>query len=253
MIRDWLRNIRMDFASEQAYIPQRVIQEQGGWQSHLNKTKEYIVSAIKQNNPKTVRILGSGWLFDLPLDFLLEQCDSIVLCDILHPSQITHKYSSVSKIKFETTDLTFGAVDLAYNLKRNEVFSVYFNNALKNITPINYNEDLVISLNLLSQLSAFITDYLVKKQKTSYNQLTGITTIIQQNHLNGLPKGKSILITDYEEEYLDENGLLAGTKPTVYIDIPRSTGTKFWDWQFDTQMTYKEDCKTNLKVIATTI
>lgn len=243
----------MNFASEQAYIPHRAIQEQGGWQSHLNRTKEYIVSAIKQNNPKTVRILGSGWLFDIPLDFLLEQCDSIVLCDILHPSQITHKYSGNSKIKFETTDLTYGAVDLAYNLKKNEGFSAKFNVALNDITPLNFNEDLVISLNLLSQLSAFITDYLAKKQKTSYNQLTNIATIIQQNHLNGLPKGKSILITDYEEEYLDENGLLAGTKPTVYINIPRNADTKFWDWQFDTQMTYKEHCKTNLKVIATTI
>ncbi|MGE0076834.1 MAG: hypothetical protein AB7S48_03145 [Bacteroidales bacterium] len=243
----------MKYTAEQTYIPQRVLQENGGWQSHLDNTKEYIVTAIKQSNPKTVRILGSGWLFDVPIDYLVEQCDRIVLTDILHPRQVIHKYSNNSKIEFETTDLTFGAIDFAYNSKKQGIHPINILNAIKSIEPISYNEDLVISVNLLSQLNVFITDYLLRKQKISSNQIIDVAQAIQQNHLNSLPINRSILITDYEEEFLNEHGALIGTKPTAFIDLPNNTSTKRWNWKFDTQMTYREDCRTNLKVTATRI
>jgi len=108
---------------------------------------------------------------------------------------------------------------------------------------------MVVSVNLLSQLSVIITDYLSKKLRLASSQVVEIAEAIQRNHLEMLPVRKSILITDYEEEYYDEDDKLIGSKPSVYTTIPIEE-RKEWTWTFDTKMMYKEDCKTNLRVAA---
>jgi len=105
----------------------------------------------------------------------------------------------------------------------------------------------------MSQLSIFITDYLTNKVALDNNQIIEIASVIQLNHLKWLPQNRSVLITDYEEEFVDEDNKFIGSKPTIFIDIPKSNGTKEWTWKFDSQMTYREDCKTYLKVVATKI
>lgn len=253
MIRDWLRNIRMNYASEQMYIAQRMINEKGGWQSHLNNSQRFITDHLKTNASKSINILGSGWLFDVPIHDIIRQFDKVVLTDIYHPKQIVNKYSANKNIEFNTVDLTYGAVDLAYATnKRNFDFDKFID-TIKNIRPTSYNEDLVVSINLLSQLSIFIVDYLSKKITLNNTQIVELTSTIQLNHLKSLPQNKSIVITDYEEEFVDEEDKFIGLKPTVFIDIPRNHFTKEWTWKFDSQMTYREDCKTNLKVVAVKI
>lgn len=253
MIKEWLRNIRMNYASEQTYIAQRMQQEQGGWQSHLNNSKKFIAEFIREKSSKTINILGSGWLLDVPIDSIIEQFDRIVLTDIYHPKQIINKYSKFTNIEFHTADLTNGVIDLTYSLsKRNFNFEEYIAK-IKTIKPTNYEEDLIVSINLLSQLSIFITDYLTKKVTLNNNQVNEIAFAIQQKHLMSLPQNRSILVTDYEEEFIDEDDTFIGSKPTLFTDIPRNQHTKEWTWKFDSLMTYKEDYKTNLKVIATKI
>lgn len=253
MIRDWLRNIRMDYSSEQVYIAQRMLQEQNGWQSHLNNSQNFINNFVSSNLAKSINILGSGWLLDVPIDSIIKQFERVILTDIYHPKQIINKYSKFSNIEFCTIDLTHGVVDLTYSAnKRNFSFPEYIAK-IRNTESTEYTEDIVVSINLLSQLSIFITDYLRKKVRLSNDQLREIAHAIQTNHITNLPKGKSILITDYEEEFIDEDNHLIGTNPTVFIDIPKNQSTKEWTWKFDTQMTYREDCQTHLRVAATKI
>lgn len=249
----WLRNVRMNYSSEQTYIAQRMLQEQGGWTLHQDTTKEIITTAIESYKPKSIRILGSGWLFDVPIEHLIERCERIVLSDIYHPKQVMNRYSRYSNITFETTDLTNGVVELAYTIKKSNFSFEIFLSTIQTMPNVSYTEDLVVSVNLLSQLSIFITDYLKSNVRASYDQLVEIAEVIQRNHIQNLPKGKSFLISDIEEEYLDEQGKLIGTKPTVFVEIPSKTKIKEWTWHFDSQMTYREDCKTNLKVVAVKI
>lgn len=250
MIKEWLRNIRMKYTSEQAYIAQRMLQEQDGWQSHLNNSRKFIADFIKENPSKSINILGSGWLLDVPIDSIIEQFDRIVLTDIYHPKQIINKYSKFPKIEFRTADLTNGVVDLTYSAsKRNFNFEEYIAQ-IKSANSTGYEEETIISVNLLSQLSVFITDHLARKVILNNSQITDIASAIQQNHLNSLPKNRSVVITDFEEEFIDENDQFIGSKPTIFIDIPKNHLTKEWTWKFDSLMTYREDCKTNLKVIA---
>ncbi|MCB8963649.1 MAG: hypothetical protein H6536_01235 [Bacteroidales bacterium] len=249
----WFRNVRMKYSSEQAYIAQRMLQERGGWQTHLDYCRQLIIDAVEQRKPRSVRVLGSGWLFDVPIDYLIQHCDSVVLVDIYHPRQVVYRYSSFSHVAFETVDLTCGVVDLAYGIKPRRFNPEGFISAVKAVPHVEYTEDFVISVNLLSQLSVFITDYIATRVDVGYDQLVAIAEAVQQNHLANLPADKSLLITDFEEEYVDEDGLFVGAKPTIFVDIQRDQRLKEWDWVFDSQLTYREDCKTTLKVVAAKI
>ena len=240
----------MEFLSGQSGIMSRMLREEGGWQSHLVKSSEYIKLAIKDQKPRSIRILGSGWLLDVPMQFLLESCEKIILTDIIHPNQIINKYSGYKNVEFETLDITGGIVDLIYNQKKKNFEGNEFIQKLSAIKPLIFSEDMIVSVNLLSQLSIILTDYLAKKVRLSDAQTIAITEEIQKKHIEMLPAQKSVLIFDYEEEYHDEDGKLIGSKPTVYTTIPEGIEKRGWNWRFDTKMMYKEDCKTTLRVIA---
>ena len=240
----------MGFTSGQAGIMRRMLREEGGWQSHLENSSEYIREAVKIYKPKTVRILGSGWLLDVPVKFLEENCDKIVLTDIIHPNQILNRYSGNKKIIFETIDITGNLVELGYHQRKNSYSHQEFIQSIKNSPNLEFDEELVVSLNLTSQLSVFLTDYLSKQVKISNNQAIEIAEAIQLKHFEMLPIGKSVLITDFEEEYWDEDDKFIGSKPTVFAAIPEGNNRKEWIWHFDLKMMYKPDCKTKLRVVA---
>ncbi len=251
MIKEWFRNSRMGFTSGQAGIMRRMLREEGGWQNHLVNSSEYIREAVKIYKPKTVRILGSGWLLDVPIKFLEDNSEKVILTDITHPNQILNKYSNNKKIVFETIDITGNLVDLGYQQRKKSYSHQEFIQSIKNSPNLEFSEDLVVSLNLTSQLSVFLTDYLSKQVKISNNQAIEIAEAIQLKHFEMLPIGKSILITDFEEEYYDEDDKFIGSKPTVFAAIPDGNNRKEWIWHFDSKMMYKPNCKTKLRVVAT--
>jgi len=240
----------MGFLSGQSGIMRRMLREEGGWQSHLVKSGEYIQLAVKDQHPKSIRILGSGWLLDVPMQFLIERCERIILTDIIHPNQIINKYSKYKNVEFETIDITGGIVDLIYNQRKKDFEGNEFIQKISTIKPLIFSEDMIVSVNLLSQLSIILTDYLAKKVKLTDAQAIAITEEIQKKHIETLPAQKSVLIFDYEEEYHDEEGNLIGSKPTVYITIPEGIEKRGWNWRFDTKLMYKDDYKTTLSVIA---
>lgn len=240
----------MGYRSIQDGIMRRFLREEGAWSSHLNNTRESILKLVEEKRPKSVRILGSGWLLDIPIQDLVKSCETIILVDILHPPQIVNRYSKFKNIIFEKRDITNGIVDICYAQKRNGFNFDGFINQLANIKTNDYDEDIVISVNLLSQLSIMLTDYLSTKLKLTNDQIVTITEIIQQKHVESLPVNRSLIITDFEEEYYDEDDKLLGSKPTIFIPIVTNSSRKEWSWNFDTKMFYKEDCKTKLRVVA---
>lgn len=253
MLRKWIQNTRMGYISGQTGIIRRVLREEGGWQSHLIKSNEYIQQAVKVQKSKSVRILGSGWLLDVPIKYLIDNCEEIILCDISHPNQIINKYSTCNKIKFETIDITGGIVDFCYSQMKKGFDVESFVYTLSNWETIRYKDEMVVSVNLLSQLSVMITDYLTKKVNLKGDPIRIISEIIQQKHIESLPLGRSVLISDVEEEYYDEDDKFIGSKPTVFVDFLKGTNQSEWLWNFDSKMVYKDDCKTKLKVTALTL
>lgn len=240
---------KLGYKLGQEGIMSRFIREGNGWNSHLENSKKFIVDALYQLQPKTVRILGSGWLLDVPMEELLACCEKLILVDVEHPAQILHKYEQNSKVVFETTDINnLNSYLLNTPIKELSYFSIK-NEIEKYCTP-QYTDDLVVSLNLLSQLNDYPLEFLSKLIKLNGEQSNSLSFQIQANHLSSLPPQKTVLITDYEEEYYDEDDAFLGAAPTVFANIPCGLGRKEWDWQFDSHFIYREDCRTTLKVLA---
>lgn len=163
--RTWLRNYRLRYISGHHNLIQRMLREEGNWQGHLDNTRAAIMAAVDRLDPRSVRVLGSGWLLDVPLKELAERCERITLCDIIHPQQIVSKYADSGTITFETVDITGGLADRVYNQRRRRFDFDRFMGEVRGITPWVYPEDLIVSANLLSQLSVFLADYLADKVK----------------------------------------------------------------------------------------
>lgn len=249
VIKRHILNRRLGFRSGQEGIMRRYIRENTGWVTHLNSTKNFIKTALDDMKPDTVRLLGSGWLLDVPMDELLKKCQHIVLVDVAHPQQIIHKYQNNPKVEFQNDDLT-GISNFLLKTPRKSINFFSLSNHVAHAKTPRYTEDLVVSLNLLSQLSDLTVPMLTKQLKLSNKQANELAKQIQANHMLSLPVGKSLIITDYEEEYRETEGQLLGTKPTVFVNMPHGNRAHEWDWRFDTHGTYREDTITTLKVMA---
>ncbi|MBN1988002.1 MAG: hypothetical protein JW783_01225 [Bacteroidales bacterium] len=246
---------RMGYYAGQAGIMRRFLGEEGSWHGHLSKTKQYILDTAISTRAKKVRILGSGWLLDIPINELVRSGVHVTLVDIAHPRQVMHRYSGNPLIAFETADVTGGAVQLAYafatRANRSKGVFEFLGSLAQLSTPFTYCKDeLVVSANILSQTSVLITDYLLSKRAIRPADVEPIARLVQENHLNAVLLAGGALVADYEEEYFDDDGAQVGIKPTIYIPLRQGQMEQRWTWTFDTKETYSHGLKTNLNVAA---
>ena len=94
------RTIRkMKFISDQEGIMNRYLREKDHWDLHLNRTKKFILDSFIKKERRSVAVLGSGWLLDLPLNELVNRFEKILLVDINHPAQIRNKVRSYNNVE----------------------------------------------------------------------------------------------------------------------------------------------------------
>jgi hypothetical protein len=238
---------KMQFISDQSGIMRRYIREKQNWDVHLNEAKDFILKSSKIKDKNKVVVLGSGWLLDLPLKELSENFKEVVLIDIYHPKQIQKKAEKFPNITFHTEDITGGLIDFFYENRKKKVL-------ISTIGSFKYsipeNTDFIISLNIVCQLHTILVDYLKKFDLYSDQELKIIEKQIQLSHLNALPKGKSCLITDFEEEIYDDEGNLVGINPLLHFDLPKGNFFENWQWKFDSLMTYRPNAKTYFNTTA---
>ena len=248
-LRKAQRTRQLGLNSGQMGIYNRYLREHEGWEKHLKKSREAILAAIDAAKPKSICILGSGLLLDVPIDAILSKGINLTLVDVDHPKQIVKKYSSNPSIKFETHDLTGGLIEYLLTAKLKTInFFTLINQILK-ASIYTSNADLVVSLNLMSQLSDIPIEFIKHKKTLTNWQYDEIAKAIQQKHIESLPKGKSLLITDIMEEFYDDRGKLIATRPTVFADLSMLSDVQEWLWEFDTHKTYNEDAITKLAVV----
>ncbi len=244
---------KFGFKHDQQGIINRYIRESGGWEKHLKNTKEFIIQSAQLKDKKSCTILGSGWLLDVPLDKLSQLFDKVQLIDIVHPAQITHKVKKLKNVEIIETDIT-GLMNPVYhfmkkakksNLTLDQIEATHIDLWFQDIK----NTDFVVSVNILNQLDILICDYIKKFDIYSEQEIKEFRKIIQQNHLDFLPKGKSCLITDFEEVNLDGSNEVIQTKKLIHINLPLSKHKKKWQWNFDMNQTYHKDYNTIFKVV----
>ncbi len=244
---------KMSFVGDQEGIMSRYLRERENWDKHLKRCHQYILQSAENKEKGKAVILGSGWLLDLPYEALSKAFDKLLLIDIRHPRQIINRLKSFSNVEFIEADLTGGVIWDLYKYSRRSIFKKE-RPLLTVFDQYRYKLpeecDFVVSLNILNQLNVLLADFLRQNRRYKKEVLKDFEAAIQRNHLSILPKGKSCLITDYEEELVDEEGKLSGVKPLVYVDLPEGSNTLEWKWIFDTHYTYYDDFQIRLNVRA---
>ena len=239
---------RMGLSDDQDGIMRRYIEEEGNWHEHLKNSKRYIEQTILCYKPKNITVLGSGWLLDLPTEFLLEHCENIYLYDIRHPNPIKNKFKKEDRIKFLTMDITGGMMNYIYdNHKQN---SWVEDELPQYLFEPKYETDRIISLNILNQLDILIIEFLRKNKFPDSEKILALRKHIQKMHLISLKKLPSTLITDYREMLYDRLDKKTDERSLIFNEFPDGKQIEEWIWKFDTQMTYYPNRKTYFKVRA---
>lgn len=241
----------LGFYNDQEGILDRYHREGNGWNTHLENTKKYICNAANTNKGKTAAVLGSGWLLDVPVKKLSEIFEEVHLFDIIHPKEIKQKIKRYNNVHCIEKDLTGGFINGIYQLFQKKKNNRKIPLDSLEIQNLNLTEkyDFVSSVNILNQLDIILVDYIKEFDLYNEEELSAFRKKIQIHHINSLPKGKTCLITDFEEIIID-NEITIEKKSLIYAQIPEGSATEQWQWNFDSKGFYNKDKKTIFNVVA---
>lgn len=101
---------------ESIAISARAKRQKRAWTPHTEKTQAFIDLAI-QKIPRggVVWVLGSGGLFDIPLEKLCQHFQQVFLLDIVHPLAVRRQIRKYPQVTCLTIDLTTLAERLSTN------------------------------------------------------------------------------------------------------------------------------------------
>jgi len=216
-------------AKEQKGIFNRYLYEQQNWNSHLENSKAVFVDALKNLNADSIAVLGSGWLLDVPMDFLFAHFSKIYLVDIVHPVQLVKKYKRFNQVQFVQQDITQSWELLVKHKKTSfQEFKSLVNFDINNFQFID--ADVVVSLNLISQLAELPFDYFLKFSNEIAGKLD-YQVFFQMQHYEMLKSFKNwILISDVEEIRMGENEEKISL---LHFALDKKFYRRNWIWKFD--------------------
>lgn len=244
---------KMGFLSDQEGIMKRYLREKDNWSSHLENSKQFILESLEDNEIKSVAVLGSGWLLDLPLNKLSERFKKILLVDVYHPAQVRKKVEQYKNITLFETDLTGGGIEFCWNLRKMKE-EHYEKEILVEFRPekpdLPFKPDAFISLNLLNQLDILLVDFLKKKNRRITDmEIKKFRKTIQKHHIDWITKKPGCLIVDTMEINLNAENQSREEK-LVHVKLPEAKRSAEWTWDFDLSGLYREGEETRMKVNA---
>jgi len=226
---------RMGYYNYQRGLIYHHLNQEGGWNIHLNNCRSFILRSIDSLKPKIVTVLGSGWLLDLPLKELADRVSAINLVDIVHPPEVKNQAGMIKNVILKEEDVTGGLISEVWQKAGHRTFL----NKLRTLDGINipvyqpeYDPGLIISLNIFTQLEVLPVELLRKKAAVSEENFLGFRKEIQKNHIAFLKKHKFVLITDISEVVTDSSGSVNEIM-SVLIDLPDGSRNEDWTWHFD--------------------
>jgi hypothetical protein len=239
---------QLHLLSDQQGIINRFAREFEYWQSHLDNCKKHIIDASKLSKNKAVGVIGSGWLLDIPIEFLCDYFEKVYLIDICHPPQIIKKLAHKKNVFFVTQDVTAGAVSLAAKAINTHCDSADFMMQLSGLKP-HFDNDFscLISLNILTQIGGLLTEALSNKLNYSTEECIRIEKFLQQAHLNLLNAPVNLLISEYKQ--IEEKNAVLTEKDLLFGDSNDNKIIDKWDWMFDMSGNYIDETKVWFKIM----
>ncbi len=211
---------------------------QATWQSHYANCQQSIHEAIgkaqhkvfgglehdSEQKPKLkkVIVLGAGSLNDIPLQALSQAFQEVLLVDLVFLPAARNKIKLYSNIQLIEHDVTESLSKVYHGKTRISEPNFWLNDS---------EVDLIISLNLITQLPLIPVRWLIKHQKIDDVQAQAIGHEIIQNHLNYLSQFSAVacLIADRENREMNiQTGEIEKIDPWWGVSYPPVK--KSWDW-----------------------
>jgi len=245
----------MEYYNYQNRLIFRHMNQEGGWDSHIEHCRSFIIKALDFYKPEKVTVLGSGWLLELPLAEMIEKTDRVYLVDIVHPPDVINQARRLKNVELIDQDVTGGLIEEVWQKTGKHSFLNKLQ-SLRDISIPEYKPDsdpgMVISLNILTQLESLLIDFLRKRSKIKKEEFNCFRAEIQKKHIDFLKKHKSVLISDIAEVITNKSGNVT-TTPTLATDLPLCMFSEEWTWNFDQTGADFYNSRSLLKVIALTI
>jgi len=243
---------KMGYYNYQQGLIYRHLNQEGGWKSHLQNCRRFILKALEIHKPVRVTVLGSGWLLDLPLKEITEVCENVCLIDIVHPPEVIDQVRSLKQVELVEDDITGGLIEEEWIKARNRLFFNKLRSLDDIIVPeyqLRNDPGLVISLNVFTQLESLPLEFLKKRSKVEEDSYYYFRKAVQEKHIDFLKKHQSVLITDLSEVITDSSGKITEVI-SVLDDLPEGNYREEWTWHFDTKRSDYYKKRSVFKVLA---
>ncbi|MGB8491243.1 MAG: hypothetical protein WCE64_09300 [Bacteroidales bacterium] len=228
---------RMGYYDYQQGLIYRHLNQEGGWSSHLENCRKFILDAADIIKPSVITVLGSGWLLDVPLTELAERATTVNLVDIVHPPEVKSQVAGLKNVILREDDVTGGLISEVWKKAGHRTFL----NKLRTFGSIDvseyqpqYDPGMVVSLNIITQLETIPLRLLRKKSSADMSAITGFRKLIQEKHLSFLLKHRSVLISDIAEVETESSGRINEIR-SLLAELPESEHTMSWTWNFETR------------------
>ncbi len=199
------------------------------WKPHLACCRDWIVRAVKGCDKRDrVVVLGSGLLNDLPLDELAREFRKVVLVDILHLPVIRRALGPYGNVELDERDITDYVIPIYKHITSGGLLTD------PTAPDLSFDgTDLVISLNVLSQLPLLPMEFAAKKKKSIDEN---IPARLIAAHLEALASlsCRVCLITEVEHSLCLDGEVIERFDPLMGENIPQDlkTHAKSWDWDY---------------------
>lgn len=200
------------------------------WAAHLDASQEVIRDAIAVcPKRRQVMVYGSGLLLDIPLKDLAAAFETVTLVDAAHlreTKQTAHRLGNVHCVEADISGVTVGL--LTETITDESSFPRPNPPEANNERPI----DLVVSANLLTQLTETPLQFLRRRGDFTEDTLNTFAQTIMMAHLDHLASfdAACCLIAETENLYLSADGTVERVEsPLRGIPLPPADRTWFWE------------------------
>lgn len=200
------------------------------WQPHIERTRALVLEAAAQcEQHRSALIIGSGLLFDVPLEELSRRFDSVVLVDIVHLWSVHRQAVRFSNVRLLPLDVT-GVVERCHEMARKRSRAPLPQHPVDCLLGEPF--DLVASINVLSQLPVVPNGYVSRRVwSLTKGQVRVFSRALVRNHLDWICSfpGTACLVTDLERLHIDECGAVSREGSLWGVELPEGGRDWLWD------------------------
>jgi hypothetical protein len=253
MLLEWIEYLRTrsnKMAQEWGYTYQNVSLKfrsrrcKEAWRHHIDQCHQLVREQVLTVKPKSVMVLGSGLLLEIPLEALLESCEKIFLVDLVHAAKIRKLAKKFPQIKLIEKDLS----SVLGFLKKGQAPFVMKSIPWDQLPAWDLPKvDWVISANLMSQIPLIISETLPMSSKVYADFARRLRDLHIERTCSQGKQG--LLFADFETSYRDRDGELL-KKESYKVTLGPLKFLKEWEWEISPYGETSKDYKVEMLVKA---